>query len=211
MTGDGAVRELLADADPRTAVTAQQARSIGISPATAAKLSALLQRTQGQLEAANDRCTKDPSPARAAELRNCRRSALTARDVVRGQRPLAVLDWYRAPLDGHGTDRLFTPDEVEQAQLHFDAAATCDPQVAAGVRAEPQNLCSVNSVITAQQAQGIGVTMNTAAKLSAFINDAAERHAAATVISRTDPIGAIPELNRSLRLHTAGMQVACGH
>ena len=95
--------------------------------------------------------------------------------------------------------------------MHFDAAATCDPQVTAGVRAEPQDLCSVNSVITAQQAQQIGVTTDTAAKLSAFVNNAAERHAAATVISRTDPIGAFPELNRSLRLHTAGMRVACGH
>ena len=86
------------------------------------------------------------------ELRGCRRRALTARAVARGQRPLAVLHWYRAPLSGHGTELLFTPDEVGQAQLHFDAATTYDPQVTAGVRAEPQDLCSVNSVITAQQA-----------------------------------------------------------
>ena len=53
--------------------------------------------------------------------------------------------------------------------------------------------------------------MDTATKLSAFIDYAAERHAAAAVLSRTDLIGAIPELDRSLRLHTAGMRVACGH
>lgn len=152
-TGDDAVSKPLAGADPRTAVTAQQARAIGISPTTAAKLGALLQWTQGQLEAASDRCTEDPSTACATELRNCRRRALAARDVARGRRPLAVLELYRAPLDGHGTDRLFTPDEVEQAQLHFGAASNRDPRSAAGMRAEPQDLCSVNSVITSQQAQ----------------------------------------------------------
>ena len=64
VTGDGAVRELLTDTDLSTAITAQQARSIGISSATAAKLSALLQWALDQLEAANDRYTEDPSVER---------------------------------------------------------------------------------------------------------------------------------------------------
>ena len=81
----------------------------------------------------------------------------------------------------------------------------------AGERAELPGLSKVDSRITTQQAQLIGVTMDTASKLSAFINGAAERHTAATMASKNDPIGAIPELNRSLRLHTAGMNVACGH
>ena len=124
MTGDGAVRERLTDTDLSTVATAQQARSIGISPATAVKLSSLLQWALDELEAANDRHTEDPSSEHNAGLWDCRRRALTARDVARGQRSLDVLGWYRAPLSGHGTELLFTPDEVGQAQSHFDAATT---------------------------------------------------------------------------------------
>jgi hypothetical protein len=121
-----------------------------------------------------------------------------------------VLEWYRVPL-GDVIERLFTSDEVVQAQPHFDAKVTDGSQGFAGERAEPPDLSIVDSRITAQQAQLIGVTMGTATKPSAFVDDAAERHTAATVASKIDPIGAIPELNRLLRLHTAGMQVACGH
>ena len=49
--------------------------------------------------------------------------------------------------------------------------------------------------------------MDTAAKLSAFIDDTARRHTAATMASKNDPIGADPELSRSPRLHTAAKLV----
>ena len=210
-TGDGAVRERLADMDLSTVATAQQqAHSIGISPATAPKLNALLQWTLRKHAMAKDKHTRDPSHGHSTELRACRRRALIARDVAQGRQPLAVLEWYRVPLCD-GTERLFTSDEVIQAQSHFDAKVTDGLQGFADERTEPPDLSLVDSNITPQQAQRIGNTMGTAAKFSAFINDAAEQHTAATVVSRTDPIGAIPQLNRSLRLHTAGMQVACGH
>jgi hypothetical protein len=48
VTGDGAVRTDLEDVDLDIVVTAQQTRSIGISPATAAKLSSFLQWTLGK-------------------------------------------------------------------------------------------------------------------------------------------------------------------
>ena len=60
----------------------------------------------------------------------------------------------------------------------------------AAKRAEPPGLSKVDSRITEQQAQLIGVTMDTAAKLSAFIDDADRRHTATTMASKNGPIGA---------------------
>jgi hypothetical protein len=54
--------------------------------------------------------------------------------------------------------------------------------------------------------------MDTAAKLSAFIGNSAERHAAATVAQAEDPSGGHEaELRRSRRLLSAGTKVALGH
>ena len=153
--------------------------------------------------------TEDSSGGYGKELRSYRRLALAALDVAHGRLPLAALAWYRVPLC-NGTERLFTPDEASQAQPHFDAKMADGFLGFAGERAEPPDLSKVDSHITTEQAQLIGITMDTAAKLSAFIDDAARRHTAATMASKNDPIGADPELSRSLRLHTAGMNVACG-
>ena len=52
--------------------------------------------------------------------------------------------------------------------------------------------------------------MDTAAKLSALIDEASERHAAATEAYANGQSNAATELKRSLRLRTAGVNVACG-
>ena len=117
VTGDGTVLIDLENVDLGTVVTAQQARSIGISPATAAKLSAFLQWALGRYAVAKAKHTGDPNAGYGTELRGYRRLALIALDVAHGRLPLAALAWHRAPLCD-GIERLFTSDEVEQAQPH---------------------------------------------------------------------------------------------
>ena len=123
--------------------------------------------------------------------------------------PLAALARYSVSLC-NGTEQLFTPDEVSLAQPHFDAKVADGLLGFSGERAAPPGLSKFDSRITEHQAQLIGVTMDTAVKLSAFIDGADRRHTAATMASKSDPSGTASELSRSLRLHTAGVNAACG-
>jgi len=166
-------------------VSAEKARSGGSRP------------HEGPERRARHGTLRLPAP-RSERSRRCPR-ATTARGAGMVQSPSAQRD--RAAV--HSWRGLTGPP-------HFDAKIAGGFLGFAGERAELPGLSKVDSHITTQQAQLIGITMNTAAKLSAFIDDASRRHAAATMASKNDPIGADSEHSRSLRLHTAGMNAACG-
>ena len=116
-TVDDAARTRLDDGVD-TIVTAQQARSIGITPPTTAKLSAFLQWVLDHRAAAETRWADTPNDAHETELRDFRALAVTTLDIINGRMPLWALGRYTNPLYGT-TEQLFTEEEVEQAQPHF--------------------------------------------------------------------------------------------
>ena len=123
--------------------------------------------------------------------------------------PLATLGEYTNPLYDT-TEQLFTSEEISRAQPYFDAKVADNLLWFPGERVAPPDLSRFDSCITEQQARLIGITMDTAAKLSALIDEASVRHALATEAYTNDQSDAATELRRSLRLRTAGVNVACG-
>ena len=118
VTGDGAERTRLDDIDLATLVTAQQARSIGITPPTTAKLRALLQWVLDHHAASEASHADEPSGGHGKELHDFRALALTALDVAHGRMPLWTLGRYTDPRYGM-TEQLFTQEEVARAQPHL--------------------------------------------------------------------------------------------
>ena len=206
VTGDGAGRSNLSEVNLASFVTAQQARSLGITPATAAKLKAFLQWSLDRHTAAVFRHADDPDAGHGTELYAFCNLAHTALDVAHGRMPLWALGKYTNPLYDT-TEQLFTPEEISLAQPHFDVKVANYLIRSPG---EPADLSRFDSRITEQQARRIGITMDTAAKLSALIDDASERRAVATEAYANGQSTAATELKQSLCLRTAGVNVACG-
>ena len=142
------------------------------------------------------------------ELHDFRALALTALDVVHGRMPLWALGRYTDPRYGT-TEQLFTREEVARAQPHFKST---EPGYLFRPSSElpPPDLSRLDSCITEQQAKLIGVTMDTAAKLSALVEDADERQAAATEVDKIDGSDTAAALRLSLRRREAVVEVACG-
>ena len=101
VTGDGAVRTSLLDVDLATLITARQARSIGMPPATAAKLRAFLQWALDRHAAAKASYEGDPDGGHEAVLHDFRELAMTALDVAHGRMPLWTLGKYTNPPARH--------------------------------------------------------------------------------------------------------------
>ena len=207
VTGDGA-EPRLDDLDLDALVTAQRARSIGITPPTTAKLRAFLQWVLGHHLAAEARHAAEPNGGYGRESHGFRTLALTALDVVHGRMPLWALGKFTDPRYDT-TERLFTDEEVERAQPHFRPAERTYIFRSSSEQ-PPPDLSRLDSRVTAQQANLIGVTMDTAVKLSAFIEEADEREAAATEADRTDGSDTAAALRLSLRRREAVVKVACG-
>ena len=142
------------------------------------------------------------------ELHDFRALALTALDVVHGRMPLWALGRYTDPRYGT-TEQLFTREEVARAHPHFKST---EPSYLFRPSSErpPPDLSRLDSRITEQQANLIGVTMDTAAKLSALVEDADERQAAATEVDKIDGSDTAAALRLSLRRREAVVEVACG-
>jgi hypothetical protein len=207
VTGDGAETRL-GDLDLDTVVTAQRARSIGITPPTTAKLRAFLQWVIGHHLAAESMHAAEPNGGYGRESHGFRTLALTALDVVHGRMPLWALGKYTDPRYDT-TERLFTDEEVERAQPHYRPAGRTYIFRSSSEQ-PPPDLSRLDSRVTEQQANLIGVTMDTAVKLSAFIEEADEREAAATETDRTDGSDTAAALRLSLRRREAVVRVACG-
>ena len=158
--------------------------------------------------AAEARHAAEPNGGYGRELHGFRTLALTALDVVHGRMPLWALGRYTDPRFGT-TERLFTEEEVVRAQPHFKSA---EPTYLFRPSSErpPPDLRRLDSRVTAQQADLIGVTMDTAVKLSAFIEEADERQAAATEADKIDGSDTAAALRLSLRRREAVVKVACG-
>ena len=189
-------------------VTAQQARSIGIAPPTAAKLSAFLQWVLDRREAAETRRANEPNDAHGPELRDFNVLAVTALDVAKGRMPLWALRRYTNPQNGT-TEQLFTEEEVERAQPHFRST---EPGYLFRLpsQTQPPDLNNLDATFTKQQARLLGITMETAAKLSAYISDVDERQATATDDDKTVGSDTAEALRLSLRRREAVVKVACG-
>ena len=191
-----------------TLVTAQQARSIGIAPPTAAKLSAFLQWVLDRREAAETRRANEPNDAHGPELRDFNVLTVTALDVAKGRMPLWALRRYTNPQSGT-TEQLFTEEEVERAQPHFRST---EPGYLFRLpsQTQPPDLSNLDATFTEQQARLLGITMETAAKLSAYISDVDERQATATDDDKTVGSDTAEALRLSLRRREAVVKVACG-
>ena len=205
-TGDDAARTRLDDVDLDTLVTVRQARSIGIAPPTTAKLSAFLQWVLDHHAAAVARRADEPNDAHGTEHHDFRALAMTALDVANGRMPLWALGRYVNPLCGT-TEQLFDEAEVARAQPHFRST---EPTYLFHSESPPPDLSSLDANFTTQQARLIGITMDTAAKLSAYINDVDERLASATETDKTEGSDTAEALRLSLRHREAAVKVACG-
>ena len=207
VTGDGA--ELRLDnVDLGAHVTSQRARSIGITPPTTAKLRAFLQWVLDHHGAAEARHATDPDGGYGRESHGFRTLALTALDVVYGRMPLWALGRYTDPRYGT-TERLFTEEELERAQPHFRSE---EPTYLFRPSSErpPPDLSRLDSRVTSQQAELIGMSMDTAVKLSAFIEEVDESVASATEADWVEGSDTAAALRLSLRRREAVVKVACG-
>ena len=206
-TVDDAARTRLDDVVD-TLVTAQQARSIGITPPTTAKLSAFLQWVLDHRAAAETRRADKPNDAHGTELHDFRALAVTTLDIANGRMPLWALGRYTNPLYGT-TEQLFTEEEVERAQPHF-RSTEAGYLFRLPSESLPPDLSNLDATFTEQQARLIGITMETAAKLSAYISDVDERQASATEADKIDGSDTAEALRLSLRHREAAVKVACG-
>ena len=145
------MRSNLSEVNLALFVTAQQARSLGITPATAAKLKAFLQWSLDRHTAAVFRHADDPNAGHGTELYDYRNLVHMALDVAHRRMPLAALREYTCPLYDT-TERLFTSEEISQAQPHFDAKVADDLLWFPRERAVPPDLSRFDSCITEQQA-----------------------------------------------------------
>ena len=142
-------------------------------------------------------------------LHDFRKLATTALDVAHGRMPLWTLGKYINPLHDT-TEQLFTSEEVARALPYFDVTVADLLIRPPGELSTPPDLSRFDSRVTEQQARLIGITMETAAKPSAFIDDVDERHAAATEASKIDGSDTAAALNLSFRRREAAVNVACG-